>query len=345
MEAENNYIVRILEGLRLRGVSGRGMYSRIAEKTGYTLSMVGKVLSGKVVMGERFIKVVCNAFGINEDWVLLGKEPIETIGKATHLNDERGNPPVFFEGKRLREVRESLGYSFEEMAQQLNEKTESLNEYENDPFIKDTFIFRKLALLGININWMMTGRGEMRLTEGPIIVSKQDAIIDSYGRRMPKEYWIDELFTTRLKRSLGKITPEWLSNETGIRLQKISNIMADKTIPSVDEIESIARALGNVNPAWLAEKSPIPKENWQYEYYRKDKSCSFMIELIRMVEIAIEECHQEVPVLKPLSPAVKDHVRDVLCRLHLKESPDCTEINKEMVMYIVSNADSWKIIL
>ena len=67
---------RLLAGLAFRGVSGRGMNTRIAEKTGYTLSMIGKALSGKVVMGERFVKVVCNAFGINEEWVLTGQEPI-----------------------------------------------------------------------------------------------------------------------------------------------------------------------------------------------------------------------------------------------------------------------------
>lgn len=325
MNDEKHKIDRLIDGLRLCGISGRGMFSRIAERTGYTLSMVGKVLSGKVEMGERFVKVVCGAFGINEEWVLEGKEPVVTNDQPTRLiptNDWTGRPPVTLEGERLKVVREALGYSLEEMAQQLDIDTSILQRCEKELFLRDTQILRKLALIGVNSNWLMTGRGMIRLNDWPITITKRDG----------KEFYIDDLFTTRVKRTLGNRTTEWLSNESHISLNKLEKIIAGGTIPLVDELELIAKALGNINPHWLAGTESSPSENWKFEYYRDDDTAFSRVQLQNLYQAALEDHIASLQGLYAFSQEKKAHVINVACRVHMKELPDSNEVNLNLII-------------
>lgn len=62
-------IERLLAGLDLRRVPIKGRVKAIAEKTGYSPGMVSKVLAGKVTSIERFVKVACSEYDIDERYV------------------------------------------------------------------------------------------------------------------------------------------------------------------------------------------------------------------------------------------------------------------------------------
>lgn len=342
---KSQQLVRLLAGLDAAEIKRGNRNKIVAEKTGYSLDSVKRILSGNSALTSRFIQAVCSVFKINSDWVLLANEPVminEQTDRMIPTDDWSGQSPVVFEGERLRELREVLGYSYEEMAQQLNVRTQTLQQHEKEVFISDGFLLRKLALLGVNINWLMTGRGEMRLNVWPIIISKQNAKTDGWGRSISIEYKIDDLFTTRLKHTLGNRSPEWLSNETGIKSQKLLKIMDGQTIPSVEELETIASALGNINPTWLAETSPIPSENWKFEYCRHEEPCEYTNDIICMIKGAVDEYYKKNQAIKQLSPDQESHVINVLFRLHMNESNDSFKINEDIVNYIVGNSDSWE---
>ena len=118
----NDKLSRLLIGLKGAGVNKGERNKTVAGTTGYSVGTINRILSGNAVLTDRFIKAVCGAFGINEKWVLEEKELIVANDQATRListTDWSGQPPVTFEGERLKEVREALGYSLEEMALQL----------------------------------------------------------------------------------------------------------------------------------------------------------------------------------------------------------------------------------
>lgn len=333
---------RLIAGLESSGIKRGTRNKTVAEKTGYSLDSVKRILSGNATLTPRFIQAACSVFNINTDWVLKGTEPVAANEQSVWpipTHDSTGQASVIFEGERLKKVREALGYSLEEMALQLNTDEISLHQCEKGPFVKDLWVLRKLALLGININWIMTGRGEMMLREEPVVIYKENSNIDSWGRSKATEYKIDGLFTTRIKRKLGNKTTEWLSSRTDIKVQKIEKIIAGETIPSVDELEAIAKAFGNINPAWLAEKSTIPSENWEFEYYRDDDTGIPQIEILQLCEMAVDDYLREILGLIKLSPEKKVRVINVLFRLHTKESPGSKKINKEMVKTLIDIAN------
>lgn len=317
MNREQQELDRLINGLRLCGISGRGMFSRIAEKTGYTLSMVGKVLSGKVEMGERFLKVVCSAFGINEEWVLEGKEPAV---RCILTDSWTGQPPVIFEGQRLSEVRETLGYSSEEMAEQLETDINTLQQCEQELFIKNIQALRRLALLGININWLYTGRGEIRLNQWPITIISRD------GRKFD----IDNLFAIRLEKNLGNRTTEWLAQESNIDPLKIEKFISGESFPTVNQLIAMADALG-VNPAWLSTTDNL-QEKRSYERFLKE-NVPVSAELYKSALIAVEAFLIEA-ALNPTAEKKADIV-NFLCQAHMKETPDSKEIDSEMVRQLV----------
>jgi transcriptional regulator with XRE-family HTH domain len=67
---------------------------------------------------------------------------------------------LYSEGERLKELRKALGYSLYKMAAILETDINTLQQCEQDLFVNDTQILKKLASINVNINWLFTGRGE-----------------------------------------------------------------------------------------------------------------------------------------------------------------------------------------
>lgn len=67
--------------------------------------------------------------------------------------------------KRLKMVRESLGYSQKEMAKAINVYPQTWRIYESGKSVPGGNVLETMARLGFNVNWILTGEGEMRRGE------------------------------------------------------------------------------------------------------------------------------------------------------------------------------------
>ena len=76
MQSTNENIQRLIKALNDSGICGRGCFATIAKKTGFTASYVGQVFTGKKMPGTAFVTAVCNAFGINCEWVNNAQMPV-----------------------------------------------------------------------------------------------------------------------------------------------------------------------------------------------------------------------------------------------------------------------------
>ena len=64
---------RLLSALENKGISGRGSASKIAKATGYSAATVSVAFSDDQKLTDKFLRAVCTAYGINEEWVKTGK--------------------------------------------------------------------------------------------------------------------------------------------------------------------------------------------------------------------------------------------------------------------------------
>ena len=76
MSMKKSKIDVIAYALRSLGIHRYGMYPAISEKTGYSQTLVTKVMGGHAVLTERFVSAVCAGFGINRNWLENGEVPI-----------------------------------------------------------------------------------------------------------------------------------------------------------------------------------------------------------------------------------------------------------------------------
>jgi transcriptional regulator with XRE-family HTH domain len=71
--AENKIILdRLISALLSLGLKKHGMGKKICEATGYSSGQVSNLLSEKDPLNDRFLKSVCQGFGINERWLRTG---------------------------------------------------------------------------------------------------------------------------------------------------------------------------------------------------------------------------------------------------------------------------------
>ena len=91
----SDVLKRMHEALDAVGLPKRGRNGIVAQKTGYSLGMVGKILSGHTEITDRFIRAFCWAFRLREEWVshgtgdqLLTSTEIENIIAEETLPDD-----------------------------------------------------------------------------------------------------------------------------------------------------------------------------------------------------------------------------------------------------------------
>lgn len=168
--------------------------------------------------------------------------------------------------------------------------------------------------------------------QGPVRICKEE--INSFGRPVTITIEIDDLFTTRLKCELGERTVEWLAKESSLEIARIEDIIEERELPTVDELESIADAL-RVSLIWLAQRSPSPSENWTYEFYKKGGRSVFPAEIFKTYFLAAESYIEKMQGLVKLSTELKADVITTACRVHMKETPNSTEVNPELIRYLL----------
>lgn len=165
---------------------------------------------------------------------------------------------------------------------------------------------------------------------------------DRFGNEYTKNYEVDDLFSTRLKKELKGRSVDWLSEASKINKKRLENLISSNGIPTVDELEAISDAFKNINPAWLAERSPQQTENWMYELYKVNSTDLLSAELIKLYLVAAEQFIDKMQGLIALSSEQKAVVVNTACRVHMKEAPDSKEVNLELIKYLLMRADEMR---
>ncbi len=170
------------------------------------------------------------------------------------------------------------------------------------------------------------------LVQGPMRVSKEG--IGEDGRQFSVTIEIDDLFTTRLQRELGERTVEWLAAESGVDAARIEEIISGQKLPTIDELESISDVL-KVSMVWLAQRSTVSSENWMFEFFKKGGKAVIPAEIFKTYLLAAESYIEKMQGLVKLSPELKADVITTACRVHMKETPNSTEVNPELIRYLL----------
>lgn len=82
---------RLLSGIESAGVRRGERNKTVAEKTGYSVGTVNRILSGNAALTVRFIQAVCAGFGVNRGWVENGEAPILTPVDNAEMKSVFGN--------------------------------------------------------------------------------------------------------------------------------------------------------------------------------------------------------------------------------------------------------------
>lgn len=167
------------------------------------------------------------------------------------------------------------------------------------------------------------------LNQGPIRIEKVGS-----GRHDTATIELDDLFTTRLIRELGERTVEWLAAESSVDATRIEEIISGRELPTIDELESIADAL-KVPMIWLTQRSTVSSENWMLEFFNKGGKAFIPAEIFKVYLLAAEYYIEKMQGLVKLSPEHKADVVTTACRVHMKETPNSTEVNPELVRYLL----------
>ena len=90
-------------------------------------------------------------------------------------------------GKRIKEAREFLGIGQKEFAKKIGIIYQTLSKYERSEIKPTTEILTKLTEIhGININWLLTGNGNMFIEEEKKSNTKANEIIEAY-EKLPED--------------------------------------------------------------------------------------------------------------------------------------------------------------
>ena len=80
---------RLISALEIKGLTGVGGQASIAAATGYSAATVSTVFNKKSKLTNKFLRSVCSAYGINEEWVRTGEGEM-FMKKILDFNDSEG---------------------------------------------------------------------------------------------------------------------------------------------------------------------------------------------------------------------------------------------------------------
>ena len=89
--------------------------------------------------------------------------------------------------KRIKELRESLGLSVPKLAERINIKARTIVSYEAGRIPSLEFAAQLYKVYNVNLNWFVSGQGEMFIGQDKASTSDADAHI----REVVKEYLKD----------------------------------------------------------------------------------------------------------------------------------------------------------
>jgi len=184
----------------------------------------------------------------------------------------------------------------------------------------------------VSLGWLATGEGIVPEGKTVKITGKITDVLPPF-EVVTLSYEIDDLFATRLSGELEDKKIEWLSAKSRVDVQRIASFLANEALPTVDELSSIADALG-VSARWLAERSTIQSENWKFEFYKKDEKSVLPAGIFKLYLMAVEDYIGRIDSSEKLTLDLKADVINTICRVHMKETPNSKEKNRELIKHI-----------
>lgn len=146
--------------------------------------------------------------------------------------------------ENLKNIRTTLGYSQQEMADKLNIPIRTYRSYEYDSKgYPSSFIENLIYIFNVNINFLYTGRGEMFVSECFNTRHKQNN--DKIAENITTFY---RRFNMLQKEN--DLNDYQFSKEIGISENRIEKLGIGKTSPTIDELVAI-KAHFDVSIDWL----------------------------------------------------------------------------------------------
>lgn len=152
MSSDN--LSRLLIGLKNVGVETGERNKTVADKTGYALGTITRILSGNAALTDRFIQSVCSAFGIRKEWICEGIEPIKKQGvdiaefEGLHMSPEWHAEKQAARADKLKVMLQTLA-ELKKMEVEITEEMEQIGS-EADRYKDLIMEFQKIPLDEMN---------------------------------------------------------------------------------------------------------------------------------------------------------------------------------------------------
>ena len=156
----------------------------------------------------------------------------------------------------IKNIRNRFNYTIDEMASAIGVPARTIAAYERRERTPSVlFVQKLLQVLGININWFLTGVGDIFVSD-----------ISEYKTNEEGDIFKAENFGKRLSSVLckNKLTDRDLSAMTGIRESRIAKLILNTTEVTTDELVKIKNSL-DVSVDWL-----LFGENTQQKFVLSD---------------------------------------------------------------------------
>jgi transcriptional regulator with XRE-family HTH domain len=166
---------------------------------------------------------------------------------------------------RLKLIRESLGMSQSTMAKAADSSLPSWQGYEAGKNVPGGKVFEALARMRFNVNWLLTGEGEMRLEGRPVLASQM----------------VLAGFAEKLRQIRGEESIESFAETLNCTPEDIIKAENGEAEPGYGFICELLFEY-DINPSWLLEDNgPIKKWNAECKPNQLDEELiKYVIEIV-----------------------------------------------------------------
>lgn len=126
--------------------------AQLADSINKTLGYISLVETGRYKISEDAIKRICDIYSVNESWLLSSEGEMTS---ATPV--DKGNIK-----KRIRFIRKEKNLTLDKFSSAIGYSKQLLSFIENGKTQpSDELIHKVASTYGVNIEWLMTGKGEI----------------------------------------------------------------------------------------------------------------------------------------------------------------------------------------
>ena len=130
--------------------------AQFAQKVNRSPGYLSNLEKGNSGISEETAKIICTAFGVNEEWLLSGEGEMG-CGDAA---DKAGI------GKRIKETRKENHLTQQEFADKIGYSKRQVYSVEAKKVVPSDHFLRKVSTtFSVNYSWIITGKGEKEMKE------------------------------------------------------------------------------------------------------------------------------------------------------------------------------------